>query len=308
VLSADPTMAMAQMGAQSDPTQVVGTQGPTQHNTASLPAVGHDPAEEPPKRHKATYVLLAVAVVAALVLVAMAGKAMFGGTPAPPTLTVPSVISLTQPQAVAKLQSAGFLVSASTATSTKDKGTVIDQSPSAGERHPAKTTVNITVSSGPGDIVVPDVTGFTQESAQAAIKAVGLTIGQVVVVDDPTVNKGLVIETVPKANVSVPAGSAVTLRVSSGKVKVPDVVGANRAAAQQTLTNAGLKYTTKFADSTQPEGTVLAQTHAGETVDVGTEIVLTVAQLPQPTPTPTPTPTTPSTPPTSTPPAATTGP
>jgi beta-lactam-binding protein with PASTA domain/predicted Ser/Thr protein kinase len=308
VLSADPTMAMAQMGAQSDPTQVVGTQGPTQHNTASLPAVGHDPAEEPPKRHKATYVLLAVAVVAALVLVALAGKAMFGGTAAPPSLTVPSVISLTQPQAVAKLQSAGFLVSVSTATSTKDKGTVIDQSPSAGERHPAKTTVNITVSSGPGDIVVPDVTGFTQESAQAAIKAVGLTIGQVVVVDDPTVNKGLVIETVPKANVSVPAGSAVTLRVSSGKVKVPDVVGANRAAAQQTLTNAGLKYTTRFADSTQPEGTVLAQTHAGETVDVGTEIVLTVAQLPQPTPTPTPTPTTPSTPPTSTPPAATTGP
>jgi beta-lactam-binding protein with PASTA domain len=67
---------------------------------------------------------------------------------------------------------------------------------------------------------------------------------------------------------------------------VPDVIGANRTDAQQTLTNAGLKYATQFATSTQPEGTVLAQTHTGETVDIGTQIVLTVAQVPQPTPTP----------------------
>jgi eukaryotic-like serine/threonine-protein kinase len=67
-----------------------------------------------------------------------------------------------------------------------------------------------------------------------------------------------------------------------------------------------LKTTTKFVDSSQPEGTVLGQTHAGENVDVGTQIVLTVAQVPQPKPTTTPPPTTPTTPPTSTPPAVTT--
>jgi eukaryotic-like serine/threonine-protein kinase len=88
--------------------------------------------------------------------------------------------------------------------------------------------------------------------------------------------------------------------VASGKVKVPDVIGANRTDAQQTLTTAGLKYATQFANSTQPEGTVLSQTHAGETVDLGTQIVLTVAQVPQPTPTPTPT-TTPTPTPTPTP-------
>ena len=305
-LAGDPTMAMAQTGAQSDPTQVVGTRRDLQHNTASLPAVGHDPADEPPKRHKATYVLLALAVVAALVLVSLAGKAMFGGTAAAPMLTVPSVMSLTQADAVAKLKSTGFAVSVSTAASQVEKGKVIDQSPSAGERHPAKTTVTITVSSGPGQVPVPDVTGFNLDSATATIKTVGLTVGQVVSVDDPTVEKGKVIETVPKANSTVAAGSAVMLRVSSGKVKVPYVVGTNRGDAQQTLTNARLKTTTKFVDSSQPEGTVLGQTHAGETVDVGTQIVLTVAQVPQPKPTTTPPPTTPTTPPTSTPPAVTT--
>jgi len=121
-LAGDPTMTMAQAGAQSDPTQVVEAQGGKQHNTASLPAIGRDPSQEPPKRHKATYVLLAVAVVAALVLVALAGKAMFGGAQAAPTLTVPSVISFTQEQAVAKLKSVGFVPAVSTITSTVEKG------------------------------------------------------------------------------------------------------------------------------------------------------------------------------------------
>jgi beta-lactam-binding protein with PASTA domain/predicted Ser/Thr protein kinase len=307
-LAGDPTMTMAQAGAQSDPTQVVEAQGGKQHNTASLPAIGSDPSQEPPKRHKATYVLLAVAVVAALVLVALAGKAMFGGAQAAPTLTVPSVISFTQEQAVAKLKSVGFVPAVSTITSTVEKGKVIDQNPPAGEQHPAKTTVTITVSGGPGKVTVPDVTGFTQDSAQAAITAVGLTVGNVETVDAPSVEKGKVIATVPTANATVAAGSAVVLRVASGKVKVPDVIGANRTDAQQTLTTAGLKYATQFATSTQPEGTVLSQTHAGETVDLGTQIVLTVAQVPQPTPTPTPT-TTPTPTPTPTPSgAATTAP
>jgi beta-lactam-binding protein with PASTA domain/predicted Ser/Thr protein kinase len=310
-LAGDPTMAMAQIGAQtgalSEPTQVVGAHGG--QNTASLPAIGSDPSKEPPKRHKTTYILLALAVVAALVLVGLGGKAMFSTSAAAPTLTVPSVISLTQAEAVAKLQTAGFVAAVTTATSQVEKGKVIDQNPLAGERHPAKTTVRITVSSGPGDTVVPDVTGFTLDSAQAAIKTVGLTIGQVESVDDPKVDKGKVIETVPTANSTVAAGSAVTLRVSSGKVKVPSVVGLSRGDAQQALTDARLTYKTQFADSNQPEGTVLSQTHARETVAMGTQIVLVVAQVPQPTPTPTTTPsTTPVPPPTSTPPAATTAP
>jgi len=290
--------------AQTDPTQVVGG---LQHNTASLPAIGKDPDEEPKKPHKTTYALLAVAVIAALVLLGLAGKALFSGDTAAAKLSVPSVITLTQDQAEAKLRNAGFVPAVTTATSTKEKGTVTDQNPQAGEKYPAKTTVTITVSTGPGEAAVPDVTSFTVDSATAALKNVGLTVGAVDQVDDPSVDKGKVIETNPKANASVPAGSAVTLKVASGKVKVPDVVGAARGDAQQTLTDARLKYTTKYLDSNQQEGTVLAQTQAGQVVDIQTQIVLTVAQKPQPTPTPTPT-TTPPTPTTSTPPAATTAP
>jgi serine/threonine-protein kinase len=304
-LAGDPTMAMA----QSEPTQIVRTQGDLQHNTASLPAIGHDPAGDPPKRHKGTYALLTIGVLAVLVLLGLGGKALFGGPAATPLATVPKVISLTQDVAEASLKSAGFVPRVANLTSTEEKGKVIDQSPTAGERHPRNSIVTITVSSGPGDAVVPDVTGFNLNSAQDEIKAVGLTIGKVESVDDPKVDKGKVIDTSPQANSTVPNGSAVTLRVSSGKVKVPNVVGLPSADAQQALTDARLKFTTKLADSTQPVGTVVSETHTGETVAFDTQIVLTIAQAPRPTPTTTPPPASASTPAaTTTAPAATTAP
>jgi serine/threonine-protein kinase len=295
-MGGDPTMAIF----PADATQVVEAQGGRaqngqHHNTATLPAIGRDPAELPRKRHSATYALLALAVVAALVLLGLAGKAMFAADAPAAKLTVPSVFNLTQAKAEAKLRAAGFLVVVSTATNQAPKGIVVDQSPQSGEQHPRNTSVTITVSTGPGDATVPDLRGFTEDSAKAALASSGLTVGKVESVDNPNLDKGKVVETVPKAGESVAAGSSVVLKVSSGKVKVPDVVGSNRGDAQQALADVKLKYTTKFADSDKPEGTVLSQTHAGETVDVGTQIVLVVAQVPQPTVAPTTAPTTPPT-------------
>lgn len=276
---------------RAEPTQVVGPPDDPQHNTATLPAVRREPSHEPAKRRTSTYVLLAVAIAAALLLLGLAGKTIFSGNTAAATLTVPSVVNLSQGQAVAQLKLVGFVPQVSTAASAVQKGTVINQSPQAGAQELAKTPVDITVSTGPGQVPVPDVTGFTVASAQAAIQTAGLVVGQVQSVDDPSVNKGDVVATVPAANSTVAAGSTVILRVASGKVKVPDVVGDTSSNAEQTLTNARLSYTTQFVNSSLPEGTVLAQTHTGEILDTGTQIVLTVAQLPQPTPTATPTPT-----------------
>ena len=305
-MSGDPTMAMF----PADATQVVNPPAGIppaggQHNTATLPAIGRDPAELPSKRHRATYVLLALAVVAALVLVALAGRALFTASNGAPKLAVPTVLNLTQAQAEAKLRSVGFKPAASFATNAAGKGTVVDQNPQAGARFPANTTVSITVSSGPGDTVVPALNGQSADSAKVTLAAVGLTVSNVQTVDDPTLDKGKVVETVPAAGETVPAGSAIVLKVASGKVKVPSEVGADRGAAQQALSNLKLKTKTTFKDSAdQAQGTVLSQTHVGDSVDVGTVIELVVAQTPAPTTppststvTPTPTPTDTATPP-----------
>jgi serine/threonine-protein kinase len=284
-MGGDPTMAMR----PADATQLVPAQGVEESNTATLPPIAPDPVSTPPKRHAATYVLLALAVVAALVLVGLAGKSMFASEAAAPKVSIPSVINLTQAQAEAKLRADGFVPVAAPGNNAAEKGKVFDQSPQPGEKFPANTKVTISVSSGPGDSTVPDVKNYNVDSAKTAIGAVGLTVSKVQTVDDPGVDKGLVIETLPKAGETVPAGSAVLLKVASGKVKVPDVVGQDRGAATQALTEASLKYKTNFQDSDQPEGTVLSQTHRGEVVDVSTVIVLVIAQAPAPTPTPPPT-------------------
>jgi len=290
-MGGDPTMAMR----PADATQVVPAPVGRQHNTATLPAIGRDPAEVPPKRHWATYALLAFAVVVALALLGLAGKAVFTANNEPPKVTVPTVLNLTQAQAEAKLRAAGFDPVATFAANPAAKGKVIDQSPQAGEKFPANTKVAITVSSGPGQTVVPDVTGQSADSAKVTLAALGLTVGSVQTVDDPNLDKGKVIATVPAAGETVPAGSAVVLKVASGKVKVPDEVGADRGTAQQALSDLKLKTKTTSKDSAdKPEGTVLSQTHVGETVDAGTVIDLVVAQTPQPT-TPPPTTTTPTT-------------
>jgi len=298
-MGGDPTMAMS----ASDATQVVRSRSGERHNTATLPAIGRDPVDLPRRRHAATYVLLALAVVAALVLVGLAGKALFTGDAGAPQLTVPSVVNMTQAQAEAKLSSVGFKSVVSFAINQAEKGTVIDQSPPAGQKSPSTATVTLTVSSGPGEATVPDVHGYNEGSAKTAIAAIGLTVSKVQLVDDPSVDKGLVIETVPQAGDTVPAGSAVVLKVSSGRVKVPNLVGLDRGAATQALTDIHLKYKTTFYDSLQPEGTVLRQTHRGEIVDSGTVIELGIAQAvppttPAPTPTGTPTGTPTTTPPT----------
>src|SRR5665811_1816749 len=105
--------------------RVVRSRAGGQHNTATLPAIGRDPADLPRKRHAATYVLFAMAVVAALVLVGLAGKALFTGNAGAPQLTVPSVINMTQAQAQAKLSSVGFKSAVSLATNPAEKLSLI---------------------------------------------------------------------------------------------------------------------------------------------------------------------------------------
>ena len=268
-------------------------------HTADLPIVGRDPDDDQRRRHGASYVLLTLAVVAALVLVGLAGKALMGdNTPPVQTTPVPNVVDMTRDQAITKLKAAGFTPVVSTRTDNSAENTVFDQDPPAGERRPADAQVTIVVSSGPGQVELPDLRNFSEAAAREALRSQGLTVRDTRTVDDPDVDKGNVVRTSPAAHSTVAEGSSVVLDISSGKVEVPDVVDKDWSEAKNILADARLRTETKFQESDQPENTVLAQTRAGDKVDVGTLITLTVAQPipPKPTPTPTPTPTETATP------------
>jgi hypothetical protein len=111
------------------------------------------------------------------------------------------------------------------ASTTVPAGNVISESPAAGTQVNAGSAVNLVVSSGPGQVAVPNVVGLTQAAATTAITSAGLVLGAVTSESSATVPAGSVIRESPVAGTLVSPGSAVSVVISSGGA--PTVVSFN---------------------------------------------------------------------------------
>ncbi len=279
--------ALGTAAAQGAPTALLDTPGRRRDpDTASLPAIGRDPAEAPTKRRGAAYLLLTLAALVAIVLLVWLGRSLLAAREAASRIAVPYVIGKTEAEARAMVGAAGLLVDVRTVTNPNvTQGNVADQDPTGQTQVTAGSIVHLVVSSGPGQAVVPYVTGQTQDAATATLKLSGFLDPVILPVDDPSQAKGNVVGTDPGTGQVIPLTQRITLKVATGKVKVVKLVGMNVSVAEQTL--AGLHLT---IDSTQQvesatalEGSVLEQDVAPDTVvDVGTTVKVKVAKRPIP--------------------------
>ena len=297
--AADATVALTPASAAAATTMLpaggtYAASAPVGSNTATLPAIGHDPDDEPRQRRGLAYFLLVLAVLGALALIGVAGKALLDRPGQnQPKVAVPSVIDLPVDTAEAKIRALGLVPEPTDVNSAKEVGTVVDQNPSASEMVASGSKVGISVSIGPNTVDLPDLKGLSKEEASAQLADLNLKVGTIKEVDDTGLDKGKVATTSPAAGEAVAVGSAVALNVSSGKVTVPDVVGKTRNEAADLLGQVGLSVKTTYVDSTEPENTVLKQSIKAKTkVDDGSTITLTIAQPPPPVQTPTTPPTT----------------
>ena len=183
------------------------------------------------------------------------------------------------------------------ASDTVPADTVISQNPTAGTEVSQSSTVRIFVSTGPTAVTVPDLRGLTVDEARAQLTDQGLEVGTVEEVDDPETEKGKIIDSNPAPNTSVAPGTKINLRVGTGEVAVPNVVGKSQNDAQRILADANLQVETEFRQTNSaPEGRVVEQDPEDGTVEIGGTVKITVAQKAAPTVTPTtvsPTPTAP---------------
>jgi beta-lactam-binding protein with PASTA domain/tRNA A-37 threonylcarbamoyl transferase component Bud32 len=223
--------------------------------------------------------------VLALLLVAgavVAGALLLGGGGAK-QVTVPMVVGADQANAEAKLRQEGFKTDATPKTSQRPAGEVIGQDPSGGERADKGSTVELTVSSGPAQVSVPQVTGLTLKSAQGRLTRAGLKSSQREETSD-SVPKGRVISATPSEGQKVDKGSEVALVVSTGpeQIDVPDETGKSFDEASSDLEAAGFKVTRKDQETTDEDpGTVLSQNpKGGSRAAKGSAIALTVAKEP----------------------------
>ncbi len=205
----------------------------------------------------------------------------------PAQVKVPNVAGDTQAAATSALTTAGLTVGTVTtqSSSTVASGDVISENPTAGTSVNAGSAVNLVISSGPAQVKVPNVAGDTQAAASSALTTAGLTVGTVTTQSSSTVASGDVISENPTAGMSVNAGSAVNLVISSGpaKVSVPNVAGDTQAAASSALTTAGLTVgtVTTQSSSTVASGDVISENPtAGTSVNAGSAVNLVISSGP----------------------------
>jgi beta-lactam-binding protein with PASTA domain/tRNA A-37 threonylcarbamoyl transferase component Bud32 len=216
--------------------------------------------------------------------------------------TVPNVIGETRDSAVAILQGLGYQVTEVSVSSPQDAGTVVAQSPASGAALATGEAVEISVSSGPELVPIPgDLEGSEIISALNTLRDLGFSVSASQIEEaSEEVEAGRVIRTEPAAGTLVPAGTQVSLVVSTGLpvVIVESVRTLHVDSAVIILRDEqGLIVRTVLQDvpfGSPDENRVLSQTPvAGTEVALGSEVTITVGRaLPAPTTTTTTTTTT----------------
>ncbi|MDP3714328.1 MAG: Stk1 family PASTA domain-containing Ser/Thr kinase [Mycobacteriales bacterium] len=257
------------------------------------------PARTGPSTVRKTLTAVFAVVLVGIVLVtALLVKGLFDTTTE--RVPAPALVGLSRDDAIRALAEAGLQVGQiAIVFSDKPVGSVIRQTPEQGIVLTAGGAVDIEVSKGLEQTVVPDVRGQSQAEAEAVLQDAKLTVEQVIP-RDGNVAAGTVLDVIPGPGSPLPARSKVTLVVASGQVEVPDVRGKNRDEAITLLQQAGFRVGIQGQDSAGPPDVVLEQSPVGTTAPRGSDVILTVSQTPaSPTPSPSSSPTTdPSTTPT----------
>ena len=228
-------------------------------------------------------------------------RVTIGVSSGPGSAALGSYAGQTAAQAINKLRAAGFNPSRKDQPSSSVAvGKVIGTEPPAGTELQVGSPVVVLVSSGPAQVRVPDVSGDSRNGAEAALTAVGLTVGTVTQQVSTTQVAGSVISQSPAAGSSVGTGTHVDLTIAkaSNEVTVPKVVGESETQAAAALGGAGFTPNVVTAPTTDEAkvGVVLKQSPAaGQKARKGSTVALTVGEKATET-----TPTTPTTPPTTT--------
>jgi serine/threonine-protein kinase len=129
-------------------------------------------------------------------------------------IEIPSVVGQPYASARSTLLAAGLNVAKSLVDSNQPKGTVIAQSPDAGTKVGAGTTITLSVSKGTtATTPVPDVTNQDEPTAKALLEGSGFKVRETKQpVNDPS-EDGIVLDQSPTGGTNAASGSTVTIVV-----------------------------------------------------------------------------------------------
>ncbi len=188
-------------------------------------------------------------------------------------LRVPKIIGLTADEAKDAVEKVGLTyVVLGEEASDKPAGTIIAVFPSEGTAVKKESEVRVRISTGPGEIEVPDVVKLGKSVAQDHIVTQGLKVGKITEDYSEEIEEGAVISTNPVAKTKVKKGDTVDIVISKGsrikKTQVPDLIGLTLKEAEQVLAVVNLKLgstTAVITDDISRDGKIFNQSEPAQT-------------------------------------------
>ena len=207
--------------------------------------------------------------------------------PASTPVAVPLVRGLTVKEATALLAPLGLTLSIKEVVNDPKipENQIMSQDPKVDTQVRSGSTIIVVVSGGLGQAIVPNVQGQVANAAQQLLQTSPYNFVVTLVSEaSSTIEQGRVIRTEPAIGAQSPAGSAITVFVSSGgnKVAVPQVEGQTEVDALALLATAGLtpdvKYQDVPANDINIDKVITQGTDAGTLVEPGFIISLTIGR------------------------------
>ena len=160
-------------------------------------------------------------------------------------------------------------------------GNIVNQIPAAGSPARPGMAVRVVVSTGKRTLKMPTLAGLPVTTALQVVASTGLKPGEVSRKHSDTVDKDVVISSLPGEGETVAEGGQVNLVVSLGpdQVEVPRVTGQRRAKVAEILKAAGFELgrVRHRTDEDRSPGIVLSQSpKAGAKVNKGTAVDIVI--------------------------------
>lgn len=195
---------------------------------------------------------------------------------------VPDVVGEPEAEARRRIEEIGleFTVRRGLAHRQVPEGTVLAQSPLAGQFARPGAPVDVTLSRGPEVHTLPDVAGLSERQANIVLERLGYDVE--IERRENSMAAGRAIETRPGAGTQLKVPSSLVLVVSEGApiVVIPDMLGLHIDDALQILTEARLELGSISFDSEAPEapGRIVGQyPPVGYSLRAGDKVELRVA-------------------------------
>jgi eukaryotic-like serine/threonine-protein kinase len=245
------------------------------------------------RRRTSGWAIAGLSAVGILAIVALVAGLIISQQPS--RKTVPNLANQSNEQAQLLIRNAGLKADPRAKTGTDcTLNQVLSQDPSAGSKVDENSTVRYDWCAGPGKVLVPNLIDQKQADAEAQLRNLKLDPKSEQVNSEKPA--GTVVGSSPTAGAEVAEGTAVTLQISKGNLKiVPGVAnkGYDEGQAKAVLSNAGFpsdRVEVIKANTTNPaqDGKVIFQTpDEGAARDPATTTIrLTIGQYNNPSASP----------------------